>query len=440
MREPAPTRRPWPSLAPLAGFAGLTAAYVSTSFGVVVAPQVALIAAAAVSGLALVAVGAWAPLVTLLSVRMFGDVGAIVGHVATFAVGALAVAIVALALVAPLQGRGRSVLVTIYTLLALSVGWAAVGYGDASGFAREWLRLGSVAALAILALSVAQRAGSIERLLRIALATAVIPAFVALAQFGTGHVAEQGRAYGTFSHPNAAGAVFAFALLISLALALRTRRPLDWSFVLLFCAAVFTTRSLGSLAATMIGVLALTHFRLRGVKRGLLFAGIVGALLVFALSPIGAERVSELQSTTSYSAAAQGHITNSLDWRFLNWHLLLGVWREHPLFGTGQSSTREFVQPLGTLPHNEYVRVLVEGGVVGALVVAFGFLCLIRAVWRRPSSTLAGSVGRALVIAVLVDGVADNLFNYTPAIYLVAVGIGLALGASRVEAREEAPA
>ena len=141
--------------------------------------------------------------------------------------------------------------------------------------------------------------------------------------------------------------------------------------------------------------------------------------------------MSELQSTTSYSAATQGHITNSLDWRFLNWHLLLGVWREHPLFGTGQSSTREFVQPLGTLPHNEYVRVLVEGGVVGALVVAFGLLLPDPRRLAASVLTLAGSVGRALVIAVLVDGVADNLFNYTPAIYLVAVGIGLALGARR---------
>jgi O-antigen ligase len=408
-------------------------AVVSSAVTVVVAPQAALIFAAAVGGLGLVAVGAWPPLLALLYVRMYGDVSGAVGRYADFALGALAVAVVVAALAVPLRARGRGALVAVYVLLGLSAAYAAVRFGDASGFTREWLRLASVAAIGVLAVSAAQTIGSIERALRIVAAAAVVPALVALGQFaGVGH---GGRAYGTFSHPNAAGAVFAFALLISLALALRSRRQLDWMLVALFCGGVFTTRSLGALAASVIGVWALTHFRLTGMRRGLLLAGITGAVAIFALTPIGAERISQLESTRSYSAAANGDVSNSLDWRFLNWHLELGVWGEHPLFGTGAGSTREFVQPLETLPHNEYVRVLVEGGVVGALVALLGVCLLVRAVRRRTSSSLAGSLGRALLIAAGVDALVDNLFNYTASIYLAAVAIGLVL-ASRAEATE----
>ena len=417
----------------IAGGAATIAAVVASA-GVVVAPTLAVSCAAVVAGLSLLVVGAWPPLVALLSVRMYGDVSGSVGHYADLVVGALAVAVVVLALVVPVSGRVRTTLVAVYVLLAASTFFASTRYGDLSWFVREWLRLASMCAIGVLALSAAQTVGSIERYLRIAVMTAGVPALIALAQFaGVGHLSPGARAFATFSHPNAAGAVFTFALLGSLALALHTRRRADWYLVVLFCAAIFTTRSLGALAAAVIGVYALTHFRLQGVKRGLLLAGIVGAVAIFALTPIGAERLSQLESTTSYSAAAQGHVTNSLDWRFLNWHLLLGVWGQHQLFGTGASTTQQFVQPLGTLPHNEYVRVLVEGGVVGALVVAAGLLGLWRAVRRRASSSLVGSLGRAVLIAACVDALVDNLFNYTPAVYLAAVAIGLALGAPQRE-------
>ena len=421
-------------LGPAGALAGAAVLAAVTSAVADLSPHLALAGVAVVGGLALLAVGAWAPLVALLWIRMYGDVGDALGRYSSDAVGAFAVAVVVLALVTEVRGRARTSLVAIYVLLGGSIAYAATRYGDTSGFVKEWLRLASIAALAVLALAAGQRAGTVDRYLRIAVLAAAIPAVVAIAQFaGVGHLAAGARAFGTFSHPNAAGAVFAFALLGSLALALHSRRRADWWLVLLFCSALFTTRSLGGLVAGVVGVGALTHFRLHGAKRGLLLAAIAGAVAIFALTPIGAERLSQLESTTSYSAAAQGHVTNSLDWRFLNWHLLLGVWGQHRVFGTGAGSTKQFVQPLGTLPHNEYVRVLVEGGVVGALIVAAGLLGLWRAVRRRASSSLAGSLGRAVLIAACVDALVDNLFNYTPAVYLAAVAIGLALGAPRGE-------
>src|SRR5262249_9166472 len=208
---------------------------------VVAAPQAALVVAAAISGLGLVVLGAWPPLLALRSVRMYGGVPGTIGRYADIACAGLAVAAVMLALATPIRERGRGALVAVYVLLAASVAFAAVRYGDASGFTREWLRLASIFSLGVLAVSAAPSGRAPERALRIAVAAVAGPAVVALAQFvGVGQLAAGERAFGTFSHPNAAGATYAFALLISLSLALRSRRKLDWAMVALFCAAVFT--------------------------------------------------------------------------------------------------------------------------------------------------------------------------------------------------------
>src|SRR5262249_40922180 len=153
----------------------------------------------------------------------------------------------------------------------VSAFYAAFLWGDGSWFAREWLRLASVAAIGVLAVSAAQTVGSVDRALRIVVAAAGIPPVVALGPFlRVRPLAAGARAFGTFSHPNAAAATFAFALLMALVLAMRSRKKRDWAMVVLFCAALFTTRSLGGLSAAVIGVWALTHFRLQGVKRALL--------------------------------------------------------------------------------------------------------------------------------------------------------------------------
>src|SRR5205823_5143038 len=132
----------------------------------------------------------------------YGDVSGPIGRYADFALGALGVAVVVLAAATPLRTRGRGVLVAVYALVGLSAAYAAFLFGDGSGFAREGLRLASVAAIGVLAVSAAQTFGSIERALRMVVAAGVVPAFVALAQFlGAGRPAAGVRAFATFSHP-----------------------------------------------------------------------------------------------------------------------------------------------------------------------------------------------------------------------------------------------
>jgi hypothetical protein len=71
--------------------------------------------------------------------------------------------------------------------------------------------------------------------------------------------------------------------------------------------------------------------------------------------------------------------TGSAIWRLAQWRYTIVVWSEgspiDKLIGFGPGSTTE---SLGILPHNEYVRVLYEAGIVGLALFGFSFYGMIR--------------------------------------------------------------
>jgi O-Antigen ligase len=71
--------------------------------------------------------------------------------------------------------------------------------------------------------------------------------------------------------------------------------------------------------------------------------------------------------------------TGSAIWRLAQWRYTIAVWSEgspiDKLVGFGPGSTTE---SLGILPHNEYVRVLYEAGIVGLALFGFSFYGMIR--------------------------------------------------------------
>jgi O-antigen ligase len=160
-------------------------------------------------------------------------------------------------------------------------------------------------------------------------------------------------------------------------------------------------------------------------------------ILLFSLSPMGGERLEELSSTRSLGSVSGGITTNSLDWRFFNWFELIKVWRDSPFFGHGLGSTIEVVQPGRNLPHNEYVRYLVEIGVVGTLLALLGLLRGLR--WLNhqrqrasaPAHMLAANLAWALVVFLLVQALAANTLLYTSSIYVGLTAIGALIVLSR---------
>ncbi|WP_191090007.1 O-antigen ligase family protein [Nesterenkonia ebinurensis] len=238
--------------------------------------------------------------------------------------------------------------------------------------------------------------------------------------------ANTGRAFGTFIHPNGAAlfsAVFA-TLALFLVLTLKQRRYV--LALLLGIAGLAVTASMGGFATFAIAALVLVFAgewpgRLKFAASGL---AVLGGVVILSTERFR-ERVAELESTLSFHEAAAGHITNSVDWRFYNWTLFSRAWGEDPFFGRGLGMTQENLQPLGQQVHNEYLRTMVETGVIGgliALVILLIYLNRTFAVCRR-AEYRGAALSLSLVIAVLINAVAANTLTYMPAMLLT---IGLA--------------
>lgn len=249
---------------------------------------------------------------------------------------------------------------------------------------------------------------------RLVIAMIPIGALAVVEAFVTGH-----RATSTFSHPNSAALAFAVLTLMSLWYSDGGRRLLVAS---IFGAALLSTGSMAGVAALGAGLYGYLVAGQRGTARARALAAAVLVALVFALSPIGGGRLEELASTKGFAEVAGGVTTNSLDWRFYNWGKLLEAWTDRPLTGFGLGSTLEFVQPGGNLPHNEYLRILVELGVIGGMIAVLALRQLSEAIkaWSNCPVPSDGQrrILRGVSYLLLVDALAANTLLYTSSMYL----------------------
>lgn len=188
------------------------------------------------------------------------------------------------------------------------------------------------------------------------------------------------------------------------------------------------TLALFASLATCALLLTYQHHRRWGLF--LLVVLLLSSGLVAARSTTVRERVMDLGNDSG---------SGSVNSRLAEWRESLRVWPSYPLFGAGMNALR-MVYPQhrqtsvgARLVHaeNEYIQWLVEGGVVGVLLLVL----LGVAAWRRMRST-AGSLPRPLLLAVtggVVVLAVHGAFDF-PArlpLYMVAAGVlvGLVLPA-----------
>lgn len=236
----------------------------------------------------------------------------------------------------------------------------------------------------------------------------------------------EGRLSGTFSHPNAAGAFFGVATVVFFSLALASPSRALWLMFVLSLAVCVTTLSLGSLISVTASVLVvlLVSSRRTGVFKALSVCGVVIASMFLLALPIFGERLASFQGDSATGDA------NSLEWRYLNWEMLLSEWRKSPLFGFGVGTSTEQIMPLGGPPHSAPIQLLVEFGLIGLALATFGLLRMVILGTRlNRRRRWQGGVYISLIIFMIVNGAESNLIGYTAAMYLLALVVG-ALAAS----------
>jgi O-antigen ligase len=344
------------------------------------------------------------------------------------------------------RGAGTAVIAALWLLIWTVISVRSLG---ASGEAvREGVREASVGAVAVIVVN-ARDVVTVPLATRLVQAAGAIPALFALYQFATHtglRIAGQIRSNGTFVHPNSAAIFFAIATIASLWQYVDNgRRRLDAVLIVMFSAATIATFSIDGLGTLLAMTMAYGTLR-PGAFRIKLSSYIVAGLVVvsFLATPLGAERIAS-ETSTNLSASQTRHSANtSLAWRFYKWETLIPQWERSPYFGNGLGTTATSEGNSengieGKVPHNEYVRYLVETGMIGLLILLGGLTLLIRrlARIRRTPGTLAastvnvGTLGLTIVIGCLVNSLADNTLLNSTTGYGAVLIIFATLGATR---------
>jgi O-antigen ligase len=336
--------------------------------------------------------------------------------------------------------------------------WTAVAvstHGASAETLREGVREGSVIALGVIVYNMRGGiSGSVAA--RLVQLMGLAPALIAVYQLATHtgmDIAGNVRANGTFAHPDSAAMFFAIAAAASLWLHLDGERRLaDALLTVLFMGATIATLSLDGLAALVATFGALGVLRPGPLGAKLVPCLLAGfAVLAFLATPIGARRIAS-QSSTRLATAEHGEASTSLGWRLHKWKTLLPDWERSPLLGRGLGTTTTGVGAPGDRfaskpPHNEYVRYLVETGLIGAMILLAAAIVLLRRLLarRRTRGPIGGArnaptIAVAVLIGCLVNALADNTFLNSPTCYAVALIVVGALSApSGVARRRAAP-
>ncbi|WP_421732517.1 O-antigen ligase family protein [Cellulomonas sp.] len=304
------------------------------------------------------------------------------------------------------------VLVIALALFA-SAGAGAATYGAAETYG-EAVRVLSLVAVAVVTIN-APGTVTFGRVTGVVQVVGVVPALVALLQFVTGTGTPSAgvlRSTGTLSQANSAAALFALCSIATFARVLSggKRRWLDAGLLVVFLVALVTTASVGGFLTVLVMVIVYLLVeagrRMHRVVLGMLAIVVVVAATVN--SEIGAARFSEFSGGTQ---------DNSLGWRFQAWGKVLAAWHEHPVFGNGLGATTSGII-LKSIPHNEYVRMLAEVGVVGLAAVSLLAVWYAVAMIRRINAGAPRRVvalGLAVLVGSMVNAVAANTMLYTVA-------------------------
>lgn len=347
--------------------------------------------------------------------------------------------------------HGRGVRFALLAGVWLCV-WTAIAV-NTSGASTETLREGvrevSVIAVALIAYNARGRM-SLATAARLTQLVGLVPAVLALYQLATHtglEVAHNIRANGTFAHPNSAAMFFALAAVASMWRYLDDgRRRIDAVFLAVFSAALIATFSIDGLitVAAMLVALGALHPGSIGVR---LVPCALAAVLVltFFATPLGSKRVAG-ESSTSLAAAERGETTSTLDTRLYRWKTLLPEWERSPVLGRGLGTTTTAENTAtnrlnSLLPHNEYIRYLVETGVVGLAILLAALTLLIRSLVRKrriggrlPAGALnAPALGLAIVFGCLVNSLADNTLLNSPTCYAAGLLIAAVLASPQVK-------
>jgi O-antigen ligase len=241
---------------------------------------------------------------------------------------------------------------------------------------------------------------------------------------------------GCFMNRNHFGGFVAMLAPVALVLAGHAFRTRKWGLAILVLIAAMTlifglimSLSRGALIAFLAGCLALSAFL--AVRRNLLaslaslaMVGLLASAIYFA-SPSVRARLESFRDPL--------HIP-SVQNRLMEWRESLRVWPHYPLLGAGANALRMVYPQVRqsasgrwlVFSENEYVQLVVEGGVVGVILAVLTLAALRRRL-HEAADPLPNAIRLAVMGAVVVTAT-HGLFDFSLHLPLYAVVLGSLVG------------
>ncbi len=307
---------------------------------------------------------------------------------------------------------------------------------------REWLRLFSWLMVYLLVMQLKDQLHP-KQIISLMLLSLIPPVTVALLQIflpsvlppvlllgisDLNSVVSNSRIQGTFGHPNS----FAVYLLLFIGLAWwklgQTQHRWFWLLLLgLLAFLLVGTKTLVALVMLGVLVLVLTARRLNlpNLISGVLLFALV--LVLFANTELGQQRLSSLADTpllnpeidTSRAILLSTSDYNSFNWRIAQWTELLQAWQQFPLLGYGLGLSMS-VSANHFLPHNDYIRALVEQGLVGLVIllsmIGVQGVRLVQLLRRAPCGSAQHNlclILLAILIGTFIGMLTENIWSCT---------------------------
>lgn len=328
----------------------------------------------------------------------------------------------------PLKANWSPLVLPLVALILLAV-LSIMFTPQVSRGLREVSRLGAILVLLLILQQFLTTRRHQKLILGAVFMSAVIPLAVAARQMFTqsGLFVAGGfeRVTGTFTHPNPFATYLVMMIILAIAVLPAMNRWWRVALAVLILAsgwALLLTYTRSAWIAVLAGLLVVGF-----LHRGVVFP-ILGVILVVGVLaiPTVADRFADLSDSTT----ASGQPVNSLEWRVQTWEQALSS-VSNPVTGMGLRSSDQLTEA-NKLPHNDFVRMYVELGVVGLLV----YLWLIASSWRLAAESLRVSsdkLGRGLAMgfagvatAFLVLSLASNLMSQLVLLWYFAIVAALA--------------
>jgi O-antigen ligase len=254
--------------------------------------------------------------------------------------------------------------------------------------------------------------------------SSVIPLTYGLLQLitGQGNLITDGyvRIQSCFNHPAhfSMYLMFMFCLAYATLLDKRAKYPfLLFGYICVLVLLLVATYTRISWLGTVVCFVYLSW--VYGRRRYAIMAFVIGAI---ALPVLGRDILHRMQAIELFLDSSDlTDRNNSMGWRFYFWTHLIDAWKEQPWFGYGTGSSIVFGKELmgvWTSPHNGYLRVLYETGIVGFLAFLWVIGTMLSQAFRllrqnlNQEVKLIAHIYVTMILAYLILNLTDNILEY----------------------------